>query len=75
MVEPGAEELDNASATVKLYSCGVPRLCGNQRAGTPSGIVNVAERNVVVFVDTGIGSTDRGPEVTLSSGIVIVSVG
>lgn len=67
--------MESASAIVKLYNCGVPRLCGNQRAGTPSGIVNAAERKVVPFVETGMGSTGRGPEVTLSSGIVIVSVG
>lgn len=33
---------EKCNVVVMLYSLGVPRLRGNHRSGTPSGIVNVA---------------------------------
>ena len=69
------ESLPRASVMVKLYSWGVPRLCGNQRCGTLSGTVKLALTTVDALVPAAIALTVRGPEVTFNSGMEIVMVG
>lgn len=60
---------------VKLYRRGVPRFAGYHSSGAPLGTVKLVWRNVDALVLAGSGDTGKGPELTSSSGIVMVIVG
>ncbi len=58
-----------------LYNFGVPRLCGNQRSGTLSGILKFTDTKVGEVVSAGSDSKESWGDVILSSGMEIVMNG